>query len=112
LKRNGESDKNGSMKKRKLFDWVPTIFGVIAILGAIISSGQPNTGYWSLANIGLVVLYGGAVLSLVSGLATMVTARKRRSLSIAQWVNVFWVILVLLFFALGEYIHLTWKSLY
>jgi hypothetical protein len=83
------------MKNVKLIDALPTISGVIAIVGALTAT---NVGVWAETNLSPMMLYWGGGFSLVSGLISVVNAMRSRKFGGIHIVNIGWVVFSILFF--------------
>jgi hypothetical protein len=80
------------MKNAKLIDLLPTLFGLIAIMGAF------NQGLWSDTNLGPMMLYGGGAVALITSLISIVNAKRRKhSLSKIHILSIFWLLLAALY---------------
>jgi hypothetical protein len=83
------------MKNIKLIDVLPTVFGLLAIAGLgvtmqhIVSPGP-----------GLLMVLGGGIGSLITGLLSVLIAKFQHSSSSIHALNIVWVVAVVGFFGL------------
>jgi hypothetical protein len=100
------------MKKMKLLDILPTIFGLIAILGLASWTLIPSISYWSYSNLSPMMLYGGAALALVTGLISVALAALRRSFTAVHVLNIVWLLAAGIFFVLFLMAALAWSNVH
>jgi hypothetical protein len=88
------------MKHVKLVDALPTLFGVIALVGFVIfTMFNPSAHPGPEGTLGPMLLFGSGAISLITGIASVVIAARNKTLSKAQTVNIGWVLLIGAFFA-------------
>jgi hypothetical protein len=76
------------MKNVKLIDALPSLFGVIAMVGAL------SQGLWSETNLGPIMLFGGGAIALITGLVSIINASVRHTFSKIHVLNILWVLLM------------------
>jgi hypothetical protein len=88
------------MKNIKLLDILPSIFGLIAVAGAVIP------GLWGDVGLGPMMLYGGLVVTFVTALMSF--AARDRKFQAVHYLNAAWLVLLLLFLGWMTVVILNW----
>ena len=88
------------MKDIKLVDTLPSVFGVVALIGFFIT--HPFTpgevlGPWG--TLGPMLLYGAGLIALITGVVSLLGSTRNKSSVSLRWVNGAWVLAIGLFFA-------------
>jgi hypothetical protein len=97
------------MKNVRLIDALPTVFGVIALVGyAVFRVFNPNSNPGPAGTLGPMLLIGGGVAALLTALLSVVTAIMKNKFQRVHYVNLLWIALPGLFFAWVGYIALTY----
>ncbi|SRR6266511_2679602 len=86
-----------------LIDVLPTLFGLIAIVGAL------NRGLWGEINLGPMMLFGGGAAALATGVMSIATARAKNSFNWVHALNVVWVAIPALFGLWTLLLAVTWN---
>jgi hypothetical protein len=76
-----------SMKRIKLIDILPSIFGALTVL-SVVYTMQKHYG------ISLLIVFGGGSASMVTGLASLVIGKLKHTLGHIHILNALWVIVV------------------
>jgi hypothetical protein len=93
------------MKKTELIDVLPTVFVMVALIGAL------NNDLWSESSIGPIMFYGGGALAFLVSVAGIVKAKHGQKLQGIRILNLAWILFAILFFAWFLVVRSTWHNL-
>jgi hypothetical protein len=88
------------MKDVKLLDILPSIFGLIAVAGAL------TPGLWGDVGLGPMMLYGSGIVTFVTALTSF--AARDRKFQTMHYVNAAWLVLILLFLTWTMIVVMNW----
>jgi hypothetical protein len=71
-------------------DALPTLFGVIAIVGLLSWS---HSGYWAETGLSPILLFGGVTSALIASLFSVINAKRGHKFSKIHTLNLFWALL-------------------